>query len=143
MRLWSIHPVYLDSKGLVALWREGLLALAVLKGNTKGYKNHPQLKRFLKTVNPVQTINRYLWYIYYEATTRGYNFNSNKLNTIKKCAPIKVTDGQLRYEIDHLKKKLKRRDSKKYDVIKNIIVPRPHPLFVKVKGKVEEWEKDK
>ena len=36
MRLWSLHPRYLDAKGLVALWREGLLAQAVLKGQTKG-----------------------------------------------------------------------------------------------------------
>nr|WP_243687290.1 pyrimidine dimer DNA glycosylase/endonuclease V [Methanobacterium formicicum] len=46
MRLWSLHPKYLDVKGLVALWREGLLARAVLKGKTKGYTNHPQLIRF-------------------------------------------------------------------------------------------------
>lgn len=26
MRLWSLHPRYLDSKGLVALWCEALLA---------------------------------------------------------------------------------------------------------------------
>ncbi|WP_368086417.1 pyrimidine dimer DNA glycosylase/endonuclease V [Nitrosomonas sp. Nm34] len=26
MRLWSIHPKYLDAKGLLALWREGLQA---------------------------------------------------------------------------------------------------------------------
>lgn len=33
MRLWSIHPCYLDSKGLIALWRESLLAQAcLLKG---------------------------------------------------------------------------------------------------------------
>ena len=38
MRLWSIHPKYLGTKGLVALWREALLAQKVLQGNTKGYK---------------------------------------------------------------------------------------------------------
>jgi hypothetical protein len=41
MRLWSIHPEYLDAKGLVALWREALLAQNVLQCNTKGYKKHP------------------------------------------------------------------------------------------------------
>jgi len=25
MRLWTLHPKYLDARGLVALWREGLL----------------------------------------------------------------------------------------------------------------------
>ena len=49
MRLWSVHPKYLDSKGLVALWREALLAKQVLEGGTKGYRNHPQLDRFKKS----------------------------------------------------------------------------------------------
>ena len=39
MRLWSLRPKYLDSQGLVALWREGLLAQAVLRGKTRGYRN--------------------------------------------------------------------------------------------------------
>jgi hypothetical protein len=43
MRLWSLHPQYLDPQGLVALWREALLAQAVLRGKTRGYKHHPQL----------------------------------------------------------------------------------------------------
>jgi hypothetical protein len=58
MRLWSIHPKYLDSKGLVALWRESLLALKVLEGNTKGYKNHSQLNRFKQ--KPIESLKNYL-----------------------------------------------------------------------------------
>jgi len=46
MRLWSLHPSYLDPQGLVAVWREGLLAQAVLRGQTTGYTRHPQLARF-------------------------------------------------------------------------------------------------
>lgn len=46
MRIWSVHPSLLDAKGLVACWRETLLAQKVLQGLTKGYKNHPQLDRF-------------------------------------------------------------------------------------------------
>jgi hypothetical protein len=38
LRLWSIHPKYLDATGLVALWREALLAQKVLKGKTKADK---------------------------------------------------------------------------------------------------------
>lgn len=38
MRLWVSHPKYLDCKGLVALWRESLLARKVLKGKTKGWR---------------------------------------------------------------------------------------------------------
>jgi len=47
MRLWSIHPSYLDRQGLLAVWREGLLALKVLKGETIGYK---KLKYIIKGV---------------------------------------------------------------------------------------------
>ncbi len=56
MRLWSIHPMYLDSKGLVALWREALLAQNVLLEKTKGYKNHPQLIRFRASKNALGAI---------------------------------------------------------------------------------------
>ena len=46
MRLWSVHPRYLDRQGLTAAWREALLAQKVLTGTTRGYRNHPQLVRF-------------------------------------------------------------------------------------------------
>lgn len=64
MRLWSIHPKYLDAKGLVALWREALLAQNVLLGNTKGYKNHPQLIRFKNHTDSISAIGFYLHEIY-------------------------------------------------------------------------------
>ncbi len=80
MRIWSLHPKYLDTKGLVALWRETLLAKNVLEGNTKGYKNHPQLKRFKNSEYPVQVINQYLSAVYLESLTRGYHFNIAKFN---------------------------------------------------------------
>ncbi len=44
MRLWTLHPKHLDARGLVALWREALLAQKVLRGATRGYKHHPQLR---------------------------------------------------------------------------------------------------
>jgi len=40
MRLWSLHPRRLDGKGLIASWREGLLARAALAARTRGYRNH-------------------------------------------------------------------------------------------------------
>lgn len=67
MRLWSLHPKYLDVKGLVALWREGLLARAVLKGKTKGYTNHTQLIRFKKQKNPVLFLDTFLNQVYLES----------------------------------------------------------------------------
>ena len=59
MRLWSIHPRYLDPQGLVALWREALLAKAVIRGETRGYTNHPQLERFKLHPQPTSAINCY------------------------------------------------------------------------------------
>lgn len=79
MRIWSLHPQYLDTKGLVALWRETLLAKHVLEGKTKGYKNHPQLDRFKALSNPVNAINAYLAEVYHEAERRGYAFNRDKI----------------------------------------------------------------
>jgi hypothetical protein len=60
MRLWTLHPKYLDAQGLVALWREGLLAQKVLRGRTRGYRHHPQLARFRAQADPVASIARYL-----------------------------------------------------------------------------------
>ncbi|MBC7092018.1 MAG: hypothetical protein H5T50_08970, partial [Nitrososphaeria archaeon] len=108
MRLWSIHPKYLDQKGLTALWREALLAQKVLENKTKAYKNHPQLQRFKNTQNPTLYIGTYLYHIHQEAKTRNYNFNIKKIkeyNTNIEKIPIK--EGQIKYEYKHLQKKLK------------------------------------
>ncbi|MGH2666461.1 pyrimidine dimer DNA glycosylase/endonuclease V [Flavobacterium sp.] len=70
MRIWSLHPKYLDTKALVALWRETLLAKHVLEGKTKGYKNHPQLNRFKEAKYPIDSINQYLSEVYFEAVNK-------------------------------------------------------------------------
>src|SRR6187549_2912202 len=98
MRIWSLHPKYLDTKGLVALWRETLLAKHVLEGKTKGYKNHPQLNRFKTTKAPLDSINQYLSEVYTEASRREFNFDKNKINWNFKKIKLSVTKGQLSYE---------------------------------------------
>lgn len=141
MRLWSLHPKYLDSKGLVALWREGLLAQNVLVGNTKGYKNHPQLLRFKEQDNPVLSIGTYLLYVQQEATRRGYNFNIDKIHqSDQQLKPIPVTDGQLEFELTHLQKKLKERDPAKFHEIDSLKTPETHPLFFTTQGDIANWE---
>ena len=140
MRLWSIHTGYLDPKGIVALWREGMLALEVLKGNTKGYKNHPQLKRFKTERSTTETMKNYLWFVYEESLDRGYHFNPKKIKNRAKCANLTVTTGQLKYEIEHLKRKLIVRNPTKYKLIERIKTPNPHPMFQTVSGKIELWE---
>ncbi|TFH59046.1 MAG: hypothetical protein E4G91_09150 [Candidatus Zixiibacteriota bacterium] len=141
MRLWSIHPTYLDAKGLVAVWREGLLALSVLRGNTVGYRNHPQLNRFRKEQHPVESMKRYLQNILKESIVRGYHFDSGKIGNVVICKKITVTRGQLLFEIKHLLKKLKVRDPARYRQQKGVTLVIANPVFRVVEGKVEYWEK--
>ncbi len=140
MRLWSIHPKYLDSKGLVALWREALLAKKVLEGKTKGYKKHPQLTRFRQQKEPVKAINAYLATICGEACSRGYCFDKCKIG-LKTKAKMKVTSGQVGYEFNHLKLKLKKRDLNKYKELIKVNKVLANPIFNVVKGGIESWEK--
>ena len=142
MRIWSIHPQYLDAKGLVALWRETLLAQNVLLKNTRGYKNHPQLTRFKEHKSPNNAISNYLHAVCDEADNRGYNFNRTKIaNPKKQNLSIKVTSGQMDYEWQHLLRKIEKRDNKLFLLQKDYKKIKPHPLFVVVKGNIESWEK--
>lgn len=140
MRIWSLHPRYLDAKGLVALWRETLLAKQVLLNKTRGYKSHPQLERFKKLHYPVGAIDQYLEAVWEEASGRGYHFNEQKFSKSSKKIKMKVTRGQLEYEFHHLLKKLKKRDPEKYQQLKKQKNYIPHPLFRKIPGRVEAWE---
>lgn len=142
MRLWTIHPKYLDSKGLVALWREGLLAKAVLEGKTKGYKNHPQLNRFYEQDDPVAYIVEYLRSVLSESVDRGYRFNSLKIpSEIQHLSPIEETSGQLNYEWNHLMNKLRDRDPIRHDDYSELLSCGHHPMFRLVNGDVRSWEK--
>ena len=118
MRIWSIHPSYLDTKGLVALWRETLLAKNVLEGNTVGYRNHPQLERFKNSPNPIDSINQYLSIVYEEAFKRNFKFNERKFSTPIVTLFLTVSEGQIAYEFDHLLKKLKHRDLNLFEKLK-------------------------
>lgn len=120
MRLWSIHPKYLDRIGLVAVWREGLLAKRVLRGETKGYRSHPELLKFKRYEKPVDLLDAYLFQIYLEAKRRGYSFNSSKIRALKIFGAVSVTKEQLKYEFVHLLKKLERRDREKFEELKGL-----------------------
>ena len=140
MRIWSLHPKYLDSKGLVALWRETLLAKHVLEGKTKGYLNHPQLNRFKELKKPLDGINFYLSCIYDEAILRNYNFDKSKFLKPNKINKMMVHQGQLDYEFKHLLAKLYVRDLVLFEKFKKIKKIETHPLFEVVKGGIEDWE---
>ncbi len=141
MRIWSLHPQYLDAKGLVALWRETLLAKNVLEEKTKGYKNHPQLIRFKQSENALQSINFYLKIVWEEACNRNYNFNKSKFVDVVSIEKITVNSGQLKFEMNHLLAKLKKRDPKSYKQVKDTSSCKIHPLFKLVDGKIENWER--
>jgi hypothetical protein len=140
MRIWSIHPKYLDARGLVALWRETLLAKRVLQGRTKGYRHHPQLIRFKASRRPIDCIDRYLAGVYLEAVKRGYNFDRSKIGWDFVSNKLSVTRGQLKYERSHLLKKMKVRDGRRYSELMKEKDFKPHPLFRIRNGGIEEWE---
>ena len=141
MRLWTLHPRYLDSKGLVAVWREALLAQKVLAGATKGYRHHPQLTRFQAQPDPLAAIAAFLAGIAEEAQNRGYRFDANKIPRRRFSGPIPETRGQLLYEWGHLKAKLQVRDPEVWRRVRGLKLPEAHPLFRIVPGGIREWER--
>jgi hypothetical protein len=131
----------LDAKGLVALWREALLAQKVLQGKTTGYRAHAQLHRFRQSADPLGAISTYLWAVHDEATDRGYAFDAAKIALERRLLTLTVTHGQLAFERDHLKAKLRQRDPERLRAFR---LKRPistHPLFVVIAGAIEPWER--
>lgn len=141
MRLWTLHPRYLDPQGLVACWREALLAQKVLSGATRGYRNHPQLLRFRASPDPMLAIAVFLHGIAAEATQRGYKFDVRKIAQPSGALKIRETRGQLDYEWAHLRRKLRARAPAIARQLQGVDKPQPHPLFRVVAGAVREWEK--
>lgn len=140
MRIWTVHPRYLDAKGLVAAWREGLLAQKVLRGETHGYTRHPQLTRFRMQPEPVETIATYLAGLAKEASRRGYTFDLTKISTPRFAGKLVETRGQLLFEWQHLKRKLRARTPPLYRACRGVACPSAHPLFRIVAGPVRDWE---
>ena len=143
MRLWTLHPKYLDAKGLVALWREGLLARAVLKGATKGYRHHPQLERFRAHASPLAAINTYLREVAIEAEKRGYSFDRQKIASVRRGVTLKATRGQLAFEWKHLLRKLRARSPGLYARWRRSARPDAHPVFEIVQGGIQSWERQR
>jgi len=142
VRLWSLHPKYLDARGLTAVWREALLAQAVLRGRTRGYKHHPQLQRFAKSGAPRAAIARYLRAVQAEATLRGYQFDASRIGRGGggRSKTLAVTRGQLSYEWQHLRHKLRGRSPAWLRRLPAISVPHAHPMFRVLRGGIASWE---
>jgi hypothetical protein len=141
MRLWSIHPKHLDARGLVALWREALLAQKVLLGATRGYRNHPQLDRFKAASDPAGAIGAYLRVVFAESRRRGYAFSEGKIAREKRSGKIPVTRGQVEYEWAHFRRKLKERAPEVLARLRKTPFPEIHPSFRLREGEVEDWER--
>lgn len=160
MRLWSLHPRYLDRQALIACWRETLLAQKVLDGGTKGYRNHPQLQRWRATDDPLAAVGAYLWGLREEATGRGYRFDPARVLVPPqgggaKPAPghdegtlgglagsMPVTEGQLGLEWEHLRAKVAQRSPEVHERwFCAQLTPEPHPIFHVVPGPVATWER--
>jgi hypothetical protein len=141
MRLWSLHPKYLDPAGLVALWRESLLAQAVLRGATRGYRHHPQLERFRGAPSPEGSIAEYLGVVHDDSVRRGYRFDASKKGAPRDATPIMVTDGQLAFEWRHLLAKLRERSHEHHQRLRDVAHPEAHPLFRVVEGGIATWER--
>lgn len=117
------------------------MAKAVLRGETRGYRSHPQLERFKNHTTPSSAISHYLQAIYAEAVARGYAFDKSKIQLTAEPATLMVTSGQLEYEWTHLLNKLKARNSVIYQKWQGTITPDPHPMFEVQAGQVESWER--
>ena len=165
MRLWSIHPKYLDRQGLLACWREGLGALKALKAwsisEKCGYQNHPQLNRFKKSEMPVYLLYAFNENIYRESIVRGYIFDKSRLDgfvddydigvTKSDVKRVAVTTGQINYEAEYLLPlKLKSRktgtDNERLNMLQDDIENdciKINSVFKIVEGDIESWEKIK
>jgi len=155
MRLWTIHPKYLDTKGLLAAWREGLLAQKVLAEGTRGYRNHPQLERFKASGKALESMTAYLIDLHVEASRRGYAFDVSKIGikggsggrragaSAEGGAPdrIPVASGQIEYEFELLKTKLETRDRAKLAELLRVETIELNAAFGKIEGGVASWER--
>lgn len=141
MRIWTLHPRYLDAQGLVALWRETLLAQKVLADETKGYRHHPQLMRFRAHREPLAAIATYLWFVADEAAERGYAFDTAKIRGERRRLTLPATTGQIAFEREHLLRKLEVRDPERAKPFARVKQPDAHPMFRVKTGKVEVWER--
>ena len=156
MRLWSLHPRYLDARGLVAAWREALLAQAVLAARTRGYREHPQLVRFRAHPEPARAIAAYLRGLHAESVARGYRFDAGRIagggaegidaaaaGRIGGCVTdrVPVTRGQIAFERTHLLAKLRVRNPDRAARLRSVRSPAAHPLFHVVPGGIEPWER--
>ena len=141
MRLWSIHPRYLDPPGLGGLWREALLAQGIVIGRTTAYRNHPQARRVLEQPDPWGAIHDYLVGVWEEGDRRGYDYKRSRILPHAGSHPMTVPRGQLEYEAALLRLKLEARNPAYLDDLPRPECVPPHPSILVVEGGIAWWER--
>ncbi|WP_241668971.1 pyrimidine dimer DNA glycosylase/endonuclease V [Rhodanobacter glycinis] len=118
-----------------------LLARAVLRGETQGHRQHPQLQRIRQHATPLLVINAYLSPIHAESVARDYSFDRSKIGPVRSIAAIDATTGQLAYEWQCLLQKLATRNPVLHEQWHALARQECHPLFRLRQGPVEPWER--
>lgn len=130
MRLWSIHPKYLDKHALIALWREGLLAQKALSGKGLVDEANVQLVRFKKSANPVRAIGSYLSFVASEGAKQGCKLNHERILQPNFEAKFMTTDvAQMELEVEQLKARMKTRNKDKFKLLTDVHKFEANPVF--------------
>lgn len=144
MRIWSLHPKYLDKKELIDSWNDGLRTIGILTRNHQGSIFRPELSRFRSQSEPIIAVEKYLLSIANEAKRRGYMVDIRKLPSIPVVVShkIPVSSGQIEYEWRQLMHVLAGRSP---GFLRRIEYSPSHdinPIFYKRPGHdIETWEK--
>jgi hypothetical protein len=141
VRLWSIHPCYLDPPGLGGLWREALLAQRVVEGRTAAYRHHPQARRVLDQADPWGAIHDYLLGVWEEGRRRGYHYDRSRISEHSGGHLMEVPRGQIEYELALLRYKLAERNRDFLSRLPTFERTLSHPSIRIVEGGIAPWER--
>lgn len=90
----------------------------------------------------MSAIGFYLYHVYAEAASRGYNFAVDKILVVPtEITPIEISEGQIRFEFELLRSRLRTRDPERCERLSGTAEIEPHPIFIVVSGNIEPWEK--
>lgn len=144
MRLWSFSPAHLQPADLRTVWKDGLKALRLLKGERIGRTHHHQLQRWQEHPDPVNALATYLRWIWWSGSFRGIRFDRNLIGpfTELQLGALTVTQGQLEAEWRLYLARLRHRDIQAWEA-RRYTDPRHHLLFKVIpSAKLEPWERE-
>jgi hypothetical protein len=111
-------------------------------GDTRGWRNHPQLDRFKDHSETMDAIGFYPLKIREEASFRGHSYDGSKIRRpINRVALTSITTGQLLYEFSLLLERTRLRMPAWHEKLREVYdLPKAYPLFEVVEGDVGRWE---